>query len=99
MALFTGDEALEIIKPNFCHILDVYAHDNSAHDALIVLIMALVGDLLLYLKALSKYKKFVKGILLITLFVLSGLIVRTSHQGAMLVYEKGAAVTNATCTP
>jgi len=99
MSLFTGDESLEIIKPNFCHLLDVYRHDDSAHDALIALIIVLFCDASFYIEKLQRFKKIVKVLMLLVSFTLSALIARTAHQGAMLVYEKGAAVKSVTCTP
>lgn len=102
MSLFTGDEAFEIIKPNFCHLLDVYTHDSSAHDALYILILVIALDANFYNKKLEKLKKPLSAFLMVTTLLLAFLIGKTAHQGAMLVYDKGAGVKpvmSSTCTP
>jgi uncharacterized membrane protein len=88
ISLFTGDDAMEIIKNDFCHLIEIYKHEESAQNGLIVLIIALGIEVGSYFK----FKKVLSWVQVLILIILVYVLADTSHQGAMLVYERGAAV-------
>lgn len=88
ISLFTGDDAMEIVKNNFCHLIEIYRHEETAQNGLIVLIIALAIEVGSYFK----FQKILSWVQLLVLATLVYVIAETSHQGAMLVYKRGAAV-------
>ena len=96
LSLFTGDESMEIIKYNFCHLIEINQHEESAQNGLILLIAILAVDVAGYFK----FKNILQYLKLILFCVFVFILADTSHKGAMLVYERGAAVnTDTMCKP
>ncbi len=79
---------MEIIKNDFCHLIEIYHHEESAQNGLIVLIISLAVEVVSYFK----FKKILSYLQVLVLAGLVYFLAETSHEGAMLVYERGAAV-------
>lgn len=93
VTLYLGDSALEIIKNDFCDLKSIYAHEEMAKQSLIFIILSLILE---GVGQIEKIKiKMEKPLMTLTVLILIAgnfLILKTAHSGAMLVYDKGAAV-------
>ena len=92
-SLFLGDMALDIVKSDMRNITLAYQHEELAHNALYVFIVALIIDLIPVLKSIPG--RFIKLHTLILLGVIlfgNYYIFKTAHSGASLVYDYGTAV-------
>lgn len=98
MTMYTGDEATAKIKSEFCHLVEIYAHEQTAEYALIALIISLVLDIIARVYPTDMAQKLCAHGMTVSLFVVLYFLIQTAHQGAMLVYERGAAVKTAVST-
>ncbi len=96
--IFLGDMAFETIKQNLCEITIAYQHEQLSETTLMIFILGLILQFLEYLPAWKGRFRISKELFLVIILSLgSYYLIRTSHLGATMVYEHGAAVTNANC--
>lgn len=96
ITMYLGDAAFEIIKKDFCHLKLIYDHEELSKLALVFIMLATVLEALSKIESITKKMRTALSILtLVTLITVNGLVFKTAHSGAMLVYDHAAAVRGA----
>ena len=88
--LFLGDMAFDVIKENLCDITPVYRHEELGETCLIIFLFTMAVEISAIFK--SEWSKYTQYLVLILTFYGVFLLFKTSHLGAELVFEQGAAV-------
>ena len=95
-AIYLGEAALDIISGSICDLLAAYRHEDDAYRALAMFACCLGIDGYIMSKKLET-NKFALSIQTLVSCIALYFLISTGHSGAVLVYEKGAAVKTAQC--
>lgn len=92
IAIYTGNLADGIVSRQICDPTVLKDHENASFTVAWLFTVAAFINFAGLVAFLKSYKRLLKMVVFVLMFVGSGFLVYTGHLGATLVYQQGAGV-------